>query len=172
MSEKEKLPYRPCAGMMIMSSQGKIFIAQRMKVEKNYISESNIYNKAWQMPQGGIDEGENPIDAAIREIKEETSIPKENLTYMKKCNDILYYDLPEQWIGKLWHGKYRGQAQHWFLFRFDGDDSNIDIHHVKQPEFRQWRWADIDEILNVIVPFKYDVYKRVIAEFRDLVKPS
>lgn len=175
MIDKNKLPYRPCAGIMMISKIGKIFIAQRMPSKHESIRNSTEYKEsyaqAWQMPQGGIDQGEAPLQAALREAQEETSVTPAYLELIRASQHIYYYDLPDAWLGKLWGGRYRGQSQHWFLFRFTGSDDMIDIENVEHQEFLKWRWADIDEIIDLIVPFKHDVYRQVIAEFADAVKP-
>lgn len=175
MIDKTTLPYRPCAGIMMLSHAGQVFVAQRLPTKHQAIRNSpdykESYEQAWQMPQGGIDEGEEPLQAALREAQEETSVKPEYLELIRASRQIYYYDLPDAWLGKLWAGRYRGQAQHWFLFRFHGSDDMIDIEHVAHQEFLTWRWADISEILDLIVPFKQDVYRQVIAEFKDAVKP-
>jgi putative (di)nucleoside polyphosphate hydrolase len=148
------LPYRPCVGMMICNLEGRIFAGQRL--------DSNL--DAWQMPQGGVEKGEEPREAALRELEEETGIPEDAVNILAETADWIPYDLPHHLVPKLWNGKYRGQKQRWFLMRFTGDDSLINIQ-TKHPEFTRWCWLPADELLSRIVPFKRDTYERVIREF-------
>jgi putative (di)nucleoside polyphosphate hydrolase len=148
------LPYRPCAGVMILNAQGQVFVGQRL--------DSTL--DAWQMPQGGIDEGEAAIDAAIREVGEETGIAPEHLTLLAEAPDELFYDLPADLVGTLWKGKWRGQRQRWFLFAFSGTDADIDIA-TPHPEFRAWKWAAPAELPDMIVSFKRDLYRAVLVAF-------
>jgi putative (di)nucleoside polyphosphate hydrolase len=152
------LPYRPGAGIMLVNRQGKVFVAQRL--------DSTL--EAWQMPQGGLDEGEEPREGALRELEEETGIPRDKVEVIAAAPEPLLYDLPEDLVGKLWKGRWRGQRQHWFLCRFLGEDSDIDIE-TDHPEFRAWKWADPDDLPTMIVPFKRKLYKDVLAAFRDLI---
>jgi putative (di)nucleoside polyphosphate hydrolase len=152
------LPYRPGAGVMLVNRQGKVFVAQRL--------DSTL--EAWQMPQGGLDEGEDPQDGALRELEEETGIPRVKVEVIAAAPEPLLYDLPLDLVGKLWKGKWRGQRQHWYLCRFLGEDSDIDIE-TEHPEFRAWKWADPDDLPTMIVPFKRKLYKDVLAVFRDLI---
>lgn len=148
-------PYRPCVGIMLLNARGHVFVAQRIdqRVE------------AWQMPQGGIDDGEAPAAAALRELAEEIGTDKAEI--LAESPDWIPYDLPETLADKVWKGRYRGQTQKWFAMRFTGADSDIDIN-TKHPEFDAWRWAAIDDLPNLIVPFKRDVYEQVVARFRHL----
>ncbi len=150
------LPYRPCAGVMLINRGGLIFAGQR---KDNPVS-------AWQMPQGGIDAGEKPRAAALRELWEETGVTTDLVEFVAKSPDWLTYDLPEELLGKVWGGKFRGQRQRWFLFRFLGRDDQIDIA-TEHPEFSEWRWVTADEMLASIVPFKRAVYAEVVRAFRD-----
>lgn len=152
------LPYRPGAGVMLVNRQGKVFVAQRL--------DSTL--EAWQMPQGGLDEGEEPRDGALRELEEETGIPRDKVEVIAAAPEPLLYDLPEDLVGKLWKGKWRGQRQFWYLCRVLGEDSDIDIE-TEHPEFRAWKWADPDDLPTMIVPFKRKLYKDVLAAFRDLI---
>ncbi|MEX1036571.1 MAG: RNA pyrophosphohydrolase [Sneathiella sp.] len=151
-SSPEKLPYRPCAGMMVLNRKGQVFVGRRIDMASEY----------WQMPQGGIDENENPLDAALRELDEE--IGTRDVELIHSLEEWLTYDLPDNLIGKVWKGKYRGQKQKWFLFRFLGDDQDINIvtHH---PEFSEWKWAEVSEIPQMIVPFKRDLYETILQKF-------
>ena len=149
------LPYRPCAGVTLINREGLIWAGRRIDSTAD----------AWQMPQGGIDEGEKPRAAALRELHEETGIAPDRVTFLGKTHHWLTYDLPPELLGKVWGGKYRGQKQKWFLFRFDGQDSEVDIDRP-HPEFAEWRWIGAEDMLARIVPFKRDVYGQVIAAFR------
>ena len=149
------LPYRPAAGIMLINEKGQVFVGQRM--------DSTL--EAWQMPQGGIDEGEDALTAALRELGEETGIAADKVELVARADEELYYDLPDELIGKLWRGRYRGQRQIWFLFRFLGDDdSDVDIATEHQ-EFRAWRWADPGDLPAMIVPFKKTLYEQVLTAF-------
>jgi putative (di)nucleoside polyphosphate hydrolase len=150
----DTLPYRPCAGVMLINGAGKVFVGQRL--------DSTL--EAWQMPQGGIDPGEAPEDTAVRELGEETGIAPEHLELIAVAPVPLTYDLPDEMIGKVWGGRYRGQRQHWFLYRFTGTDDDIDIA-TAHPEFRAWRWADPADLPAMIVPFKKALYEQVLAAF-------
>lgn len=152
---KPTLPYRPAAAIMLLNAQNKVFVAQRI---------DNLA-EAWQMPQGGLDEGEDPQAGALRELEEETGIPPHLVEILAKAPEELLYDLPPELVGKIWGGKYRGQAQHWFVARFLGRDEDIDLE-TAEPEFRAWKWADADQLVDMIVPFKRDLYARVVELFR------
>ncbi len=154
MTDPSSLPYRPCAGAMILNREGKVFVGKRI--------DSTL--DAWQMPQGGIDTGEAPLDAAIREVGEETGIAPLLITLIAEAPKELVYDLPEELVGKLWKGKWRGQRQRWFLFDFVGEDRDIDIATDHQ-EFSAWKWADVGDITGMIVPFKKRLYEDVLAAF-------
>jgi putative (di)nucleoside polyphosphate hydrolase len=155
-SDPTTLPYRPCAGVMIVNRDGKVFVGQRL----------DSVLEAWQMPQGGIDAGEEPLAAAIREVGEETGIPPDKVELLAEAPDWLTYDLPPELIEQVWKGKWRGQRQRWFLFRFSGEDADVNIA-TAEPEFRAWRWVDPDEVPTLIVPFKQQLYRDVLAAFRE-----
>lgn len=150
--------YRPCVGIMLVNRDGKVFVGQRL---------DNVV-EAWQMPQGGIDEGEDSRTAALRELGEETGIASDLVNIIAKAKDEHFYDLPPELVGKLWGGKYRGQRQEWFLARFLGEDDDIDIQ-TAHPEFRAWRWADPETLPDLIVPFKRKLYRDILQEFRALI---
>jgi putative (di)nucleoside polyphosphate hydrolase len=149
------LPYRPCVGVMLVNPAGLIFAGQRL----------DSPTAAWQMPQGGIDDGEKPRAAALRELGEETGVTADLVEFVAKTDDWLIYDLPPDLLGKVWGGRYRGQRQKWFLYRFTGRDDQIDIA-TAHPEFDRWKWTRADDMLAAIVPFKRQVYEQVIAAFR------
>ncbi|WP_299046872.1 RNA pyrophosphohydrolase [uncultured Tateyamaria sp.] len=152
--EIEKLPYRKNVGVMVMNADGLVWVGQR----------TDRYRDAWQMPQGGVDKGEDARDAALRELEEETSIPAALVEVVAETADWLPYELPHDLIPKLWKGKYRGQKQKWFLLRFTGCDDIINLE-TAHPEFSAWKWMTPADLPAAIVPFKRDVYERVLAEF-------
>jgi putative (di)nucleoside polyphosphate hydrolase len=162
MEKPEITAYRRCVGVMLLNPQGLVWIGRRF-------DKQNDEGKGhwWQMPQGGIDDGEDPKPAALRELREETSITSAEI--IAESPNWYNYDLPAHLIGKSWKGKYRGQTQKWFALRFTGQDSEVDLHPPGQhQEFDAWRWAGMDEIVGLIIPFKRQVYERVIADFRHL----
>jgi len=159
---EDDLPYRPCVGVAVFNREGHVFVGRR-------IGASNDENYLWQMPQGGIDQGEKPIDAAYRELHEETGI--ESVELIAEAPEWLKYDLP---VGrsKRWSGKYRGQTQRWFAFRFVGDESEIRFDLHGKPEFDGWRWVELDKVPALIIPFKKPVYEDVVRYFAPIVADS
>lgn len=155
----EDLPYRPCVGLMLINAEGKVFVGRRI--------DQTV--EGWQMPQGGIDKGETPEQAALRELKEEIGTDKAQI--VRSLDGWLNYNLPPHLIGVALHGKYRGQTQKWFALRFLGEDGDINLV-THEPEFAAWRWVSMDELLGLIVPFKRDTYRKVVAAFKDLAKAT
>jgi putative (di)nucleoside polyphosphate hydrolase len=161
-SKHEKSQYRPCVGIMLLNSRNEVWVGRRADV-----AQPEGHPHWWQMPQGGIDEAEDPARAALRELREETGVRSARI--IAESSQWHYYDLPSHLIGVAWGGRWRGQKQRWFAVRFLGEDSEIDISgHGHKPEFDAWRWAPIDGLIDLIVPFKRDVYEKVVAEFRHL----
>jgi putative (di)nucleoside polyphosphate hydrolase len=158
--DKEDLPYRPCAGIMLANSNGKVFVGQRL--------DSAPEGDAWQMPQGGIDDGEDAQVAALRELLEETGIQGHMVDVIARSRDEHFYDLPDDLIGKVWKGRYRGQRQHWFLMRFKGTDADVNIETEHQ-EFSRWQWVIPEALPQLIVPFKRRLYEHILGEFADLI---
>jgi len=163
-SVSDGLPYRPCVGIMLLNAEGRVWIGKR----DDGNGDSN-YTFAWQMPQGGIDAGENPADAALRELYEETSI--KSVSILEEASDWFTYEYPADVVRATRKGKYRGQAQRWVAVRFEGSEDEINIltpPDGHKPEFKDWKWADAEDLLGLIVPFKRPVYERVIAAFSHL----
>ena len=157
----ESLPYRPCVGLMVINRDGHVFIGRRSNGPEHVDA-----THAWQMPQGGVDEGEDTYDAALRELYEETNI--RSVEKLAEMPEWLCYDIPREIAGQAWKGRYRGQTQKWYALRFTGKDSEIDIAHPPgghKPEFVDWRWEAMDKLPALIIPFKRPVYDRVVKEF-------
>ena len=150
------LPLRKGVGVALLNNNNQIFVAKRIDNPNDF----------WQMPQGGIDIGEKPLEAAFRELKEETSIKSVEL--IKELDGTLTYDLPDRLLGIIWKGKYKGQKQKWFLMRFIGNDSEININ-TTNPEFLDWKWIDLDLITDVVVDFKHHVYKELKEKVKKLI---
>ena len=157
MTDIDKRPWRPGVGLMVLNPKGKVLVARRI----------DMPSQAWQMPQGGIDDGESPEIAAFRELREEIGTDKAEI--IAASDDWLTYDLPEELVNKLWGGKYRGQRQKWFVLRFTGTDDDIDIN-TEHPEFLDWKWVEIETIPDLIVPFKRGLYRELVARFGDLAR--
>jgi putative (di)nucleoside polyphosphate hydrolase len=156
--EIERLPYRPCVGVMLANARGEVFVGQRI--------DSDV--AAWQMPQGGIDGDETPREAALRELREETGIPAELVRVEGETEGWVTYDLPHELVPRVWKGRYRGQKQKWVLARFLGTDADVNIV-TDHPEFSEWRWIPPEDLPGVIVPFKRVVYEQVLDEFRSRI---
>jgi putative (di)nucleoside polyphosphate hydrolase len=156
----ESLPYRPCAGIMVLNREGLVFVGRRASGPE-HIDATHV----WQMPQGGIDEGEDPYQAALRELYEETSI--RSVEKLGEMAGWLTYDIPRDIVGQAWGGKYRGQKQKWYALRFTGTDGEIDIccPGGHDPEFLDWRWVAMRDLPELVVPFKRQTYEQVVAEF-------
>jgi putative (di)nucleoside polyphosphate hydrolase len=161
MTRFEDLPYRPCAGLMVLNRNGMAFIGRRLDGPE-HVDATHV----WQMPQGGIDPGEKPYPAALRELYEETNI--RSVERLGEIAEWLTYDIPREIVGQAWNGKYRGQSQKWYALRFTGDESEIDIAHPAgghEPEFVEWRWEPLENLPALVVPFKRATYERVVKEF-------
>ena len=157
MNEKFKdLPLRNGVGIVVLNKENKVFVAKRIDNPKNF----------WQMPQGGVDDGEDFLKAAFRELKEETSI--KNVKLMKEFDETITYELPDHLLGIIWKGKYKGQKQKWFLMRFIGEEKEINIK-TKNPEFLDWKWIDIDEMTEVVVDFKLHVYEELKKRIKKFI---
>ncbi len=152
-----ELPYRLGVGAALFNSDGLVFIGQRS---------GGRHPMAWQMPQGGIDEGETPTEAVLRELEEETGTAKADI--IAESRDWLTYELPDDLVGVAWDGQYKGQKQKWFALRFTGSDADFDLEAHEKPEFRAWRWAALKELPGLIVPFKRRLYDGIVAEFHDI----
>lgn len=164
----EDLPYRPCVGIAVFNSAGRVFMGQRAGGPEHV-----DLTHSWQLPQGGIDKGEKPIDAALRELYEETSIRSVHL--LGEIDDWLTYELPGRIAGEAWRGRYRGQTQRWFAFSFTGDEGEIDILKPgggkHRPEFVNWDWQSLHRAVELVIPFKRQVYERVARDFRKFATP-
>jgi putative (di)nucleoside polyphosphate hydrolase len=158
------LPYRPCVGVMLVNSAGLAFVGKRIDTRGQPDG-----GDFWQMPQGGIDEGEELQAAALRELAEETGLRDHHVTLLAQTREELLYDLPDELMGKLWKGRFRGQRQHWLLARFHGEDRDVDLEAHDPPEFREWKWVEPGLLPDLIVPFKKRIYRAVLEEFRDLI---
>jgi len=166
--EREALPYRDCVGIAVFNQQGMVFIGSRIPARDP--EDSSELGSPWQMPQGGIDKGEDPLKAALRELEEETGITSVSL--LAEAPDWIYYDLPDAALGIALGGKYRGQRQRWFALAFTGQDSEIDVRAPGagkyKPEFDDWRWERLSRTPSLIVPFKKDAYDKVVEAFADI----
>ena len=150
------LPFRKGVGLVLLNKENKVFVAKRIDNPANF----------WQMPQGGIDDGEDFLSAAFRELEEETSIKEVKL--IKEINEILTYELPDHLLGIIWKGKYKGQKQKWFIMRYLGTDDEININ-TKKPEFLEWKWIDLEMITEVVVDFKLEVYKKLKTQIKETI---
>ena len=154
--EFSKLPLRNGVGIVLINKENKVFVGKRIDNPMNF----------WQMPQGGVDENEDYLKAALRELEEETSI--KNVDLIKELDEMTTYELPDHLLGIIWRGKYRGQKQKWFLMKFKGKDTEINLN-TNHPEFLDWKWINIDEITNVVVKFKLEVYKKIKEEIKKIL---
>ena len=155
-NKSKNLPLRLGVGIVLLNSDNKVFVGKRIDNPVNF----------WQLPQGGVDKNEDLLCAAKRELKEETSV--ESVKLIKEIDNWLTYELPKNLLGKIWKGKYRGQKQKWFIMRFVGNEKEINVK-TKNPEFKDWKWIDINQLLDVVVRFKFDVYKSIIKELNILL---
>tara|TARA_B100000780_G_C20880029_1_gene350072 strand:- start:13 stop:489 length:477 start_codon:yes stop_codon:yes gene_type:complete len=155
-NEETKLPLRSGVGIIVLNEDNKVFVAKRIDNKKNF----------WQMPQGGVDEGEDYLAAAYRELEEETSI--KNVELLKELDGLISYELPKNLLGVIWNGKYRGQKQKWFVMRFLGNDNQINIK-TKNPEFYEWKWIDLENITDLVVDFKLHVYEIVKKKVKEII---
>ena len=161
MNSLDGLPYRPCVGVLLFNARQQVFVGQRI----------DMVQEAWQMPQGGIDRGEDPRDTALRELEEETGVRPDKVELVAETREWLRYDLPPNLVNRVWRGRYRGQEQKWFAARFLGTDADVDID-TPHPEFSDWRWSPADELVANAVSFKRALYEAVIAEFRPFLSPT
>jgi putative (di)nucleoside polyphosphate hydrolase len=161
MSDRDPLHYRPCVGVMLVNAEGKAFVGKRI---------DNKEGDWWQMPQGGVDDGEDLDKAMLRELKEEVGARRKHVEIVDRLPQELFYDLPPELRGKLWGGKYKGQRQTWYLARFMGEDSDIDLEAHQHPEFCEWKWVDPELLPELIVPFKREVYAAIVEAFRDRIR--
>jgi putative (di)nucleoside polyphosphate hydrolase len=164
MRDFSSLPYRPCVGVMLVNAQGLAFVGKRIDTR----GQPEV-GDFWQMPQGGIDEGEDLQTAGLRELAEETGVGEGHVTLLAQTREELFYDLPGELLGTLWNGRYRGQRQHWLLARFTGEDRDIRLDAHDAPEFHDWKWVAPEQLPDLIVPFKKRVYRAVLDEFRELI---
>ena len=151
-----ELPLRSGVGIIVLNKDNKVFVAKRIDNPKNF----------WQMPQGGVDEGEDFLKAAYRELEEETNI--KNVELIKEFNGTITYELPDRLLGIIWKGKYKGQKQKWFLMRFTGEEKEINIK-TKNPEFLDWKWIELDQITEIVVDFKLHVYKELKEKVKEII---
>jgi putative (di)nucleoside polyphosphate hydrolase len=167
MSYIEELPYRPCVGLLVLNHAGRAFVGRR-KEGPEHIDATHV----WQLPQGGIDPGEDPYQAALRELYEETNI--RSVEPLGEIAEWLAYDIPAEILGQAWKGKYRGQKQKWYALRFIGKDTEIDVAHpangAHKAEFSDWRWEPMANLPDLVVPFKRAIYEQVVAEFSKYAK--
>ena len=159
-SSEGELGYRPCVGVMLVNADGKAFVGRRI---------DNKEGDWWQMPQGGVDPGEDLAEAALRELAEETGIGANKVSLIDRLGETIRYDLPEELVGTLWEGKFRGQEQTWFLARFSGGEDDVNLNAHSTPEFCEFRWVDPELLPELIVPFKKRVYRAVVEGFRGLI---
>jgi len=150
------LPLRNGVGIVLLNKENKVFVAKRIDNPKKF----------WQMPQGGVDKDEDYYSAALRELEEETSI--KNVSLIKEIKELITYNLPDNLLGIIWKGKYKGQKQKWFVMKFNGEDDEINLR-TKKPEFLEWKWISLDLITEIVVDFKYEVYKKLQSEVKKII---
>ena len=166
MKTKSEKPFRLCVGIALINSENKIFVGKRIDLSQGISKEIKGSQRFWQMPQGGVNKNENFFQAAKRELEEETGIKSVKL--IKEIDGWLEYDLPDNLSNKIWNGKYRGQKQKWFIMKFTGDESEINVK-TKKPEFLDWRWINIENITDTVVEFKSDVYNKLKNEVKKII---
>lgn len=158
---REPLAYRPCVGVMLLNRDGRAFVGERIDTRGT---------DWWQMPQGGVDKGEDLDEAAYRELAEETGVTRDLVRLRARTHEPVRYDLPAELIGTLWGGKYCGQEQYWYLLDFLGEDADIDLEAHDPPEFCAWKWVDPGQLPELIIPFKREVYRAILDEFAPLIR--
>ncbi|WP_137679398.1 RNA pyrophosphohydrolase [Aurantiacibacter suaedae] len=158
MSKPDPAQYRPCVGTMLINTEGRVFVGKRIDTKEG---------DWWQMPQGGVDEGEDLDQAMLRELHEETGLTADKVAIVARMEEELFYDLPDELKGKLWKGRYVGQRQRWYCVRLTGSEADIDLEAHEHPEFSDWRWIEAEQLPALIIPFKKPIYEAVVAAFSD-----
>ena len=158
MSKPDSTQYRPCVGTMLINAEGRVFVGKRIDTKEG---------DWWQMPQGGVDDGEDLDQAMLRELHEETGLTADKVELVARMEEELFYDLPDDLKGKLWKGRYIGQRQRWYCVRLTGSEADIDLEAHKHPEFSDWKWIDAEQLPALIIPFKKPIYEAVVAAFSD-----
>ncbi|RIV89521.1 RNA pyrophosphohydrolase [Aurantiacibacter xanthus] len=158
MSKPDPTQYRPCVGTMLINAEGRVFVGKRIDTKEG---------DWWQMPQGGVDEGEDLDRAMLRELHEETGLTADKVAIVARMEEELFYDLPAELKGKLWKGRYVGQRQRWYCVRLTGSEADIDLEAHSHPEFSDWKWIEAEQLPAMIIPFKKPIYEKVVAAFSD-----